>query len=158
MKDAILCFLIENDFSASKVLLGRKKRGFGHGKYVGVGGKIEIGETLIQAVKREIQEEIAVNVEEDHLLFAGRLLFEFPSKPGWDHDVHVFLTEKWTGEPHESDEICPAWFFINKIPYANMWDDAQYWLPKILAGQVLKAHFTFQTNNEIVATATIQNI
>ena len=158
MRDAILCFLIETGSPASRILLGKKKRGFGRGNFVGVGGKIEVGETLKQATTREIKEEINVIVEEQHLCYSGRLIFEFPNKSSWDHDVHVFVAEKWIGDPHESDEIQPAWFSSNKIPYANMWDDAQYWLPHILGGQVIEAHFTFQANNEIVAAAQIQRI
>ncbi len=158
MKDAILCFLIDNSSPDLRVLLGWKKRGFGRGKYVGMGGKIEDGETLKQATTREIKEEINVFVDEDDLSYAGRLLFKFPHKPSWDHDVHVFVTEKWIGDPHESDEIQPGWFSSTNIPYGRMWDDAQYWLPQILSGQVIEAHFTFQADNGIVATAQVNKI
>ena len=140
------------------ILLGKKKRGFGHGKYVGMGGKIEAGETLEQATVREIKEEINVLVKEDHLVNVGRLLFVFPYEPSWDHDVHVFVTQKWQGDPHESDEIKPAWFALDDLPYAAMWDDAHYWLPHILAGEVIEAHFTFQANNEFVAATRIDSI
>jgi len=158
MRDAILCFLLKNCSQDQMILLGKKKRGFGQGKYVGMGGKIEAGETLKQATVREIKEEINVLVDEDHLIFVGRLLFVFPYKPSWDHDVHVYVTEKWRGDPHESDEILPAWFAMDDLPFASMWDDARYWLPLILAGEVIEAHFTFQHNNELVAAARIETI
>lgn len=158
MRDAILCFLIENSSPVQRVLLGWKKRGFGQGKYVGVGGKIEVGETLKQATGREVKEEINVFVEQKHLIYAGQLFFLFPNKPGWDHEVHVFVTEKWQGDPCESEEIRPDWFFANNLPYTYMWNDAQYWLPHILVGHVIEAHITFQANNELVDTAQIDTI
>ena len=39
----------------SKVLLGMKKRGFGTGFYNGFGGKVEPGETILEAAVREVQ-------------------------------------------------------------------------------------------------------
>lgn len=51
-----LLFLIKDDH----VLLAMKKRGFGAGNWNGVGGKIEAGESIEQALVRECQEEIGV--------------------------------------------------------------------------------------------------
>ena len=54
--ETTLCLLRKNN----KILLAVKKRGFGEGKYNGVGGKIEKGETPDQAMVRETSEEISV--------------------------------------------------------------------------------------------------
>jgi len=51
-----LLFLIKDD----QILLAMKKRGFGAGRFNGVGGKVEPGETIEQALIRESQEEINV--------------------------------------------------------------------------------------------------
>ena len=37
-----------------EVLLGMKKRGFGEGKWNGFGGKVEAGETIVEAAAREV--------------------------------------------------------------------------------------------------------
>ena len=42
----------------NEILLAKKKRGFGEGKYNGVGGKLEDGETPEEAMIRETEEEI----------------------------------------------------------------------------------------------------
>ena len=51
-----LLFLLKEN----QILLGMKKRGFGAGKYNGIGGKLEPDETVEQAMVRETQEEIGV--------------------------------------------------------------------------------------------------
>ena len=48
----------------NEILHDMKKRGFGEGKYNGVGGKIEAGETPTKAMIRETEEEISVTPTE----------------------------------------------------------------------------------------------
>jgi len=55
-----LCLLRKEN----KILLAMKKRGFGEGKYNGVGGKIENGETPEETMIRESKEEILVTPKE----------------------------------------------------------------------------------------------
>ena len=54
MKHVTLLFLLTDD----QILLAMKKRGFGMGRWNGVGGKIEPGETIEEATARECREEI----------------------------------------------------------------------------------------------------
>jgi 8-oxo-dGTP diphosphatase len=69
--------------------------------------------------------------------------------------VNVFSAAAWTGEPMESAEIAPQWFPLTALPYHRMWDDARLWLPRILAGERLRATFTYEADCETVATAGI---
>jgi 8-oxo-dGTP pyrophosphatase MutT (NUDIX family)/N-acetylglutamate synthase-like GNAT family acetyltransferase len=133
-----------------KVLLGLKKSGFGEGKYVGFGGKIEAGESIPQAARRELEEESGLRARLEHLEASGSLTFVFPHKPEWDHQVHLFLVRQWQGRVRESDELQPAWFQVGEIPYDRMWDDCRYWLPRALAGTFAAAHFTYAANNQTV--------
>ena len=63
MKQMTVCFLLRQ-FRVPEVLLGFKKVGFGSGKYAGIGGKVEPGETVEEAAKREVEEEIGVTIPE----------------------------------------------------------------------------------------------
>lgn len=149
MKEVTLCFPIaEHDPPA--VLLGLKKRGFGKGKYVGFGGKIEAGETVEEATVRELEEETGLWTTVDALLPAGELVFLFPTRPEWDHHVHVFLISRWQGEAREAEEMRPEWFAVDAIPYSQMWDDTAYWLPQVLAGTVVHAVFWYGDDNATV--------
>ena len=136
----------------AEVLLGRKKRGLGKGKILGVGGKVETGENILEAARREVLEEISVTIPEKAIHKAGKLTFLFPHRPAWNQSVHVFLTQIWEGTPKESAELKPLWYPIDKIPYDQMWDDGHYWLPKVLAGETVRAEFVFNKDNKTVQT------
>jgi 8-oxo-dGTP pyrophosphatase MutT (NUDIX family) len=53
MGDRTLCFLIRGN-PPTEILLGFKKAGFGAGKYAGISGKVEPGETTAMAAAREL--------------------------------------------------------------------------------------------------------
>jgi len=141
-RDATLVFLVKRTpRGVSHICLGMKKRGFGAGRWNGVGGKVEKDETLEGAAAREAREEFGIETGE--LSKVGELLFNFPHSPSWDLFVHAYLCTSWKGEPRESDEMAPKWFPVGKIPYDSMWPDDKFWLPQVLAGGRVKANFVF---------------
>jgi 8-oxo-dGTP diphosphatase len=155
MIHATLCFLIRGN-PPDQILLGFKKIGLGEGKYGGFGGKIEAGETVTMATVRELEEETGIKVFEQDLQRMGHLTFLFPAKPDWSQVVHVFLATKWDGNPVESTEMIPAWFAIADIPFEQMWQDVTHWLPRVLAGERIRASFTFKADNETVDEVRIE--
>jgi len=98
-----------------------------------------------------ISEEISVMATETDIQGMGAITFRFPSQPNWNQVVHLFVATRWQGTPQESDEMRPAWYAIDALPFAQMWDDNRYWLPLILAGQALQAEFTFAADNATVS-------
>ena len=125
------------------MLLGEKKKGFGRGKLVGPGGKLEAGETPRQSAVREVFEECGLLVAEDDLVPLGRFRFEFPHQPAWSQLCWVFSARDWQGEMIESDELFLRWHPVDALPLERMWDDARHWLPEALAGNYVVRSFTF---------------
>ena len=70
-------------------------------------------------------------------------------------EVFVFTSSDWCGEPAESDEIAPEWFAVADLPLARMWDDARFWLPRALAGEYLRATFTYADDCRTVTSAVL---
>jgi 8-oxo-dGTP diphosphatase len=149
MRTATICFLLRGT-PPSDVLLGYKKRGFGAGKIVGVGGKVESGESIRVAARREVAEECGLAVAEPQLRAMGQITFRFSAKPAWNQVVHIFVATEWTGDPVESAELRPTWYPIRALPFDQMWDDSRHWLPRILAGEPTYARITFAPDNETV--------
>jgi 8-oxo-dGTP diphosphatase len=151
-----LCLLTRRAADGRReILLGRKKRGFGTGKIVGLGGHIEPDETAIEAAARETAEESGIIVAIADLRELANLTFRFPAKPQWDMQVAVFVAEQFTGEAQETDEIAPHWYPIDDLPGHAMWDDNRYWLPQVLAGQRIRAEFWFAADGETVAESKV---
>jgi len=154
VKHATLCFVV--DRSTNRVLLGRKKRGFGAGKLNGFGGKIDRGETAVDAVVREVREECGLVLSTEGLVHLGAIRFDFPWNRSFDHDVRVFLATAWTGVPQETEEMSPFWASCAAPPFEQMWADDRYWLPIALSMTQFTARFSFAQDNETVATWWMQ--
>lgn len=133
----------------NQILLAMKKRGFGSDRYNGVGGKIEAGETLEQALLRETQEEITVTPMNYWKVAEHNFMQQEGDEP-WRMYVHAYLCDEWHGEPSETDEMRPEWFNIEDIPYDNMWADDEYWLPQVLAGNKVYGEFTFDDHDRLL--------
>jgi len=130
-----------------KVLLGIKKRGFGAGRWNGFGGKVQSGETIEEATKRELQEEAEIKV--DCIEKVGIIEFEFKGNPEI-MQVHIFKSKDFIGEPKETEEMRPQWWGIDEIPFKEMWPDDIYWMPLFLNGKKIKGRFLFDESDTIL--------
>ncbi|MBN1333030.1 MAG: NAD(+) diphosphatase [Synergistales bacterium] len=93
-----------------KILLGRSPR-FPKGRYSVLAGFVEPGESLEEAVRREILEEVAVEV--DQIAYFGSQPWPFP------HSIMLGFTAKWkSGEIMiDENEIEDAgWYAHDEIP------------------------------------------
>lgn len=152
-KRTCVCLLTRGAAGATEVLLGLKKRGFGEGRIVAPGGHLDPGETAEQACVREVAEEVGLVVEQGDLDSAGGVLFRFPARPDWDLHVALFRADRFTGEAVESDELVPAWYAVEDLPWGGMWPDARCWLPRVLDGEQIEAEITIGPDGESVTEA-----
>ena len=133
---ATLLFVVRN----GQILLIRKKRGLGAGKINGPGGRIEPGESSLDAAVRETREELGIEPLSPEL--RGELHFQFVE--GYSLHCSVFVSGNFLGEPIETSEAVPLWTPLNAIPYEEMWADDICWLPDVLAGRKVRGFFYFE--------------
>lgn len=153
MRQCTLVFLIKP--AERKILLAMKKRGFGVGKWNGVGGKQHDNETIKEAAIREADEEILVKIKAVDLTQVAAIDFYFEGKKEFDQQVHVFFAENWQGDPTESEEMKPEWYSYKTLPFDKMWIDDIHWLPRALAGEKLKAKFVFDESGSRIISQNI---
>jgi 8-oxo-dGTP pyrophosphatase MutT (NUDIX family) len=148
LRQATLCFLVKGEM----ILLAMKKKGFGAGKWNGVGGKVEAGERVEAAAIRETQEEIGVTPKV--LKKAAELEFYFYSEgkgqSPMDQKVTVYISDEWDGSPSESDEMAPKWYRKDALPLESMWPDDSLWLPNVISGKFVEAMFLFGKDDKIM--------
>jgi len=126
----------------NEILLAKKKRGFGEGKYNGVGGKLEEGETPEEAMIRETEEEIMITPTKYEKMGVIEFL-EYVKGERANVKFHLYVATEWIGVPKESEEMIPNWFSLDNLPYNEMFPDDTYWLPYILEGKKINAFFDF---------------
>ena len=135
---ATLCSVLDGD----RILLQKKSAGkFGEGKWNGAGGKLKPGETPREGAAREVHEETGLKVF--NLKLHGVLRHDFGkgSEPDWI--VYIFSTVDFEGEFRESNEGILRWFAFDEIPYDDMWQDDEHWLPLLLEGKRFNGEFYF---------------
>lgn len=133
---ATLMFIVRD----GEVLLIEKLRGIGMGKINGPGGKIDPGETPLECVIRECQEELHITPIKPVKM--GELWFAMSDIP--DIHCHVFTATEFEGTPTATEEAVPIWTKIEDIPWDKMWEDDAHWLPQMLEGQKFLGRFLFE--------------
>lgn len=151
----VLCFLFRPSPTGREVLLGLKRTGFGTGRVVALGGKVDGDESDLDAAVREVEEESGIVLPPSGLRYAGRISWSFPATPGWNMQSALFTAEAGRSVPVPCEEIEPRWYPVDAIPWAAMWKDAPHWLPQLLAGTRIDAHIEMAADNDGVARATI---
>jgi 8-oxo-dGTP diphosphatase len=118
-----LCYL-EKDNKYLMLLRNKKEKDVNEGKWIGVGGKCEKGESPEECVIRETFEETGIKLES--LKMRGVMTF---ASEGWEDEyIFVYTSDKFSGHITECNEGELAWIDKDKIMDLNLWDGDRIFL------------------------------
>ncbi|NUM35326.1 MAG: 8-oxo-dGTP diphosphatase [Candidatus Brocadiae bacterium] len=140
MKLATLCYI--QDQGKTLMLNRIKKQGDIHlGKWNGVGGKMEAGETPQECAVREIREETGLIAKK--LLYKGFLTFpEFAKQEDWY--VFVFVVPEFEGMLIDSPEGVLSWIDDEKILDLPLWEGDRFFLPYLNQNCIFWGKFIYK--------------
>jgi 8-oxo-dGTP diphosphatase len=139
MKLGTLCYVQKG----SKTLMIHRNSQDGDfhlGKYNGLGGKFEPGESPEECVIREIKEESGLDIKDPQL----KGVITFPLFDGVD-DWYVFLyvVEEFSGELSDSTEGDLEWVETGKLVDLPLWEGDRIFLPWLQQENFFSAKFVY---------------
>lgn len=140
MKIATLCY-IKNKGKTLLIRRTRRKRSLFSGKWNGLGGKLQAGESLEDCVIREIKQESGLFIREP--IFKGVL--HFPNNLGTDEAwfVFVYVASTYDGKLEKSPEGKVAWIKDRKIKDLDLLPANHYFMPWLDKDVTFSAKFIF---------------
>lgn len=103
---------------------------FGDGKLIwnGVSGYIEDGESIVEATVRETREELGIEIA------PTSIEFKLTKQITEELSLHVMVATQWSGDPSSQEDSIKsvAWFDTDKLPYDQMFEGNEEWLPGLL--------------------------
>ena len=118
---------LKRDSSYLHLLRNKKKNDINEGKWIGVGGHVEKGETIDQCAIREVKEETGYDVHS--LKCAGEVLF---IDENLKMMMYVYEITDFSGEMIECNEGDLKWIPIKDIYDYPMWEGDKAFLPKLI--------------------------
>lgn len=140
MKLATLCYLRKND-QTLMIHRVKKRNDIHQGKWNGLGGKLEPGESPEDCVRREVEEESG-------LLVKKMWLKGFLSFPGFANDedwyAFVFVIPDFEGQLIESAEGDLKWVDNSELLQLNLWEGDRIFLPWLDRSGIFSGKFVYK--------------
>ncbi len=145
MKIATLCYVRQ---AGMTLMIHRikKENDMHQGKWNGLGGKLEAGETPEECAIREIKEESGLTVQ--HLVFKGMITFPgFAFEEDWY--TFVFVIDAFTGQLIDSPEGFLEWIDDTKLFDLNLWEGDKIFLKWLDQPGFFSAKFVYKDSRLI---------
>jgi len=142
MKLATLCY-VTNKKTDSTLMIHRvkKENDYHEGKWNGLGGKFEPGESPEECAIREIEEECGLKVKS--VTMKGFITFPmFDGKEDWY--VFLFTADKFVGKLIDSPEGNLAWIKNDVLTELNLWDGDKIFIPWLFEDKFFSAKFNYE--------------
>ena len=136
---ATLCY-IKHDGCTLMIHRNKKANDIHEGKWNGLGGKFERGETPEECAVREVYEESGLSIRDPKL--CGLLMF--PNFKGNDWYVFVFTATEFDGGLIDSSEGSLEWISDENILELNLWESDHIFMPWMQEGKFFSAKFDYE--------------
>ena len=127
MKETTLCY-IENNGRYLMMLRNKKKNDPNKDKWIGVGGKLNKGETPLECAKREIFEE--TNLTDLSLKYVGKVYFV--SDTWQDELMHLFVAKSSSDKVCSCNEGTLECIKKEDVLHLNLWEGDKVFLKRLL--------------------------
>lgn len=137
---ATLCY-VRSDGKTLMMHRTKKANDIHEGKWNGLGGKMEAGETPEECVIREVEEESGLKIREPEL--RGILNFpDFDGKNDWI--VFLFVARHFSGTLIDSSEGRLEWIPNRKLVELPLWEGDKFFLKWLKEKKFFSAKFVYK--------------
>lgn len=123
MRETTLCY-IQQDNRYLMLHRTKKRKDPNEGKWIGVGGGLEPGETPEECLLREVLEETGLTLTQ----YTYRGLIHFLSDTWESEEMHLYTAREFIGQLHPCDEGELAWIERTRLFSLPMWEGDRIFL------------------------------
>jgi len=110
----------------------KKENDICEGKWVGIGGKLEPGETPSEGICREVMEETGLKLTK----YYQRGIIHFVSDRWDDEDIYLYTATDYEGEINwDCNEGELKWIPISQVESLPLWEGDVHFLRKLVTGE-----------------------
>ncbi|MFA3782452.1 NUDIX domain-containing protein [Melioribacteraceae bacterium 4301-Me] len=137
---ATLCYVIK-DNKTLMIYRNKKQNDYHEGKWNGLGGKFEPGETPEECAVREVKEESGLLIKNPRM----HGFITFPMFDGVkDWYVFLFTATEFEGELIDSNEGKLEWIPNEKLTELNLWEGDKIFIPWLFQEKFFSAKFNYR--------------
>ena len=147
MKLTTLCY-IEKDGKYLMLHRTKKEHDINKGKYIGVGGHFEHGESPDECIIREVKEETGLKLSK----YRARGIVTFVYGEDTVEYMHLYTADKFTGKLTDCDEGELVWVPVDEVTDLNLWDGDRIFL-KLLQQDApfFSLKLVYNLNDELIS-------
>ena len=149
MKETTLCY-VQKDNNYLMLHRIKKEEDVNEGKWIGIGGRIEEGETPEQCLVREAKEETGLLLTS----YQYRGIVHFRSEDYEDEEMHLFTADAFEGELTECNEGVLKWVDRDKLYDLPMWEGDKLFLG-LIRSEAKFFDLTLQYKKDKLVSATL---